>query len=384
MRKKKFLLLKLYDGFKQWSPPIILMLLGLIIANQTFGQTAIDAEHNSMRTGDIIKMYKVQADDIWNLSDAKRSSVPVNMSFENFKTDSITLLFNGTRKYYALHSDSLLYLGSESPLQIDTFYIPEVSYVFPVRLKNKHTGVFACYTNYCDKMRFHKFGCYSVQADTIGTLTLPGETIVNNVLQISHKRSVMYEQLEIDSTEALPIYSEADISQKQQESNGIYIEIEKELYAKGFRYPIVKDLTIINPDNQVYLRETYYTPIDDNEGIFLDERNKIARTEVENGIISENDNVESLIISLLRNNTATKEISFDCEKYIDTIQPNTRLRCRMLLSDNRAIVYRSREFLMDSSNKSDVSISYSGLRPGHYVMSLIINDQIYTENFIFE
>ena len=347
-------------------------------------QSQLTREHNSMRIGDAVKMYKIQTDDVWNLANAKKSHDAAYASIEDFKADSVTFLFNGTRKYYVLHSDSLLYLGAENPLQIDSFYIPEVSCVFPMRLKGRHDGVFACYTDYCDKMRFHKYGTYTAEADTVGTLILPDESAVRNVMQIRRTRRYMYERIDTVTAAGLPAYGAAEILLKQGAGAGIYTEVERQLYAKGHRYPIVWDCVLRNPDGEVCKRETYYKPVDDDEGLNLDEANVKARSQAGEEGDDAGGGSGFQMSAFVRKNAETKEILFDCGRYASSYPTDGKERCKMLLSDIRGFACRLREFALDASAQGEVGVSYAGLRRGHYVMHLTIADQTYTENFIIE
>ena len=171
--------------------------------------------------------------------------------------------------------------------------------------------------------------------------------------------------------------------QKLAERTDVYTEIEKELYVKGYRYPVVRDFVLYNSENEICMKETYFSPLDEEEGILLDEANMLARNQ---------DNVESNddaianddMSSFVRKNTDSKEILFNCEKYIIANNLSGTIQCKLQLSDSKGIVYRTKDFSLDSSAKNDASVSYSGLRPGQYIISLIINNQTYTSNFIFE
>ena len=360
---------------------VIVLLLGAV--GHTFSQARIDRSHNSMRIGDVVKMYQIETDNIWDLSRSEKGNNAFSETHENFKTDTITVLFNGTRKYYAFHSDSLLYVGLENPLEKDSVYIAEASIVFPMSLGDKHSGVFACHKSYCDKMRFHKYGTYTVHADSIGSLTLPDGSVVDNALEICRKRKYIYDQLDFAAQVADPIYSEAEILQQLSKGGDIYTEVEKVLYIKGYRYPIVTDFTLHAPKGEVCTKETYFTPLDEEEGILLDEANIQARS-IDSEKAADSTSDDDIIASFVRNNTASKEVVFDCGRYADAYPMNGTTQCRLLLSDQKGIVYRTKEFALNSSVKSEVSVSYSGLRPGQYVMYLIINNQTYTSNFIFE
>jgi len=357
----------------------IALLLGAV--GHTFSQTRIDRSHNSMRIGDVVKKYQIETDNIWDLSHSEKGNNAFSETHENFKTDTITVLFNGTRKYYAFHSDSLLYVGLENPLEKDSVYIAETSIVFPMSLGDKHSGVFACHKSYCDKMRFHKYGTYTVHADSIGSLTLPDGSVVENALEICCKRKYRYEQLESDTLVADPIYSEAEILQKISKGGDVYTEVEKVLYIKGYRYPIVTDFILYTPNGEICTKETYFTSLDDEEGILLDEANMQVRNQ---NVVESNDETNDDISSFVRKNTDAKEILFNCEKYITTNGLSGTIQCKLQLSDSKGVVYRTKDLSLDSSAKNEASVSYSGLRPGQYIISLIINNQTYTSNFIFE
>ena len=368
MRKKKLL--------------TIALLLSVFGNSHTFAQTRIDRSHNSMRIGDAVKKYQIETDNIWDLSKSGKGSKEFSETHENFKTDTITALFKGTRKYYALHSDSLLYVGLENPQEKDSFYIAEPTCIFPMSLGSMYNGVFACHVSYCDKMRYHKYGIYTVHADSIGTLTLPGGDTIDNALQICRKRKYVYDQLGTDTSVVAPIYSETEILHELARNSETYTEVEKVLYIKGYRYPIVTDFTLYNTNGEECTRETYFTPLDEEEALLLDEANSLARNQYGAEPDDAGDNDDTF--SFVRNNTDAQELLFNCGKYITANHLSGTIQCKLQLSDSKGIVYRTKDFSLDSSARSEVSVSYSGLRPGQYLISLIINNQTYTSNFIFE
>lgn len=365
---------------------ILISVLSLFIVcnSPAFSQTTIDLNHNSKRTGDNVKMYKILTDNIWNLTSSDKQGDAVYERNEDFKEDTITVLFNGTRKYYEYHCDTLLYVALENPQNIESLYLPEISCIFPMALGDKHSGIFASHIIYCDKLILHKFGTYTVHADSIGALTLCDGTTIDNALQISCRREYTYEQLDSCDLDSLPQYTEAEISGKLSKGIGIYTEVERKIYIKGYRYPIIKDLELYNPESDLCLTETYYSPPEEQEVLFLDEPNLEARRGH-----SGNDDVQSLdesmdVFSHVNKRSGAMEVVFDIESFLAEYPQSGIIQCRLLLSDSRGIIYRTRGFSVGSSMDKEVSLSYSGLKHGHYVLSVVINNQIYTDNFIVD
>lgn len=361
-----------------------LLLLFLFNCNPVFSQASIDLSHNSRRTGDAVEMYKIETDDIWDLSISDKCGAIVYEKNEDFKQDTITVLFNGTRKYYEYRCDSLLYVALENPQNMESFYLPEASCIFPMTLGDKYSGILASHINYCDKLILHKFGIYSVHADSIGTITLRDGNTVDNALQISSRRKYMYEQLDSCDLDSLPQYTKAEISGKLSTGTGIYTEIERNIYIKGYRYPIIKNLELYNPEGESCLTETYYSPLEGQEFLFLDEPNLEARREH-----SSNDDISSLdesvdVFSFVNKRPDAMEVVFDVERFLAEYPQSGTILCRLLLSDSRGIVYRTRSSSVDTSTDKEVGLSYSGLRHGQYVLSVVINNQIYTDNFIVD
>ena len=360
------------------------LLLFIIWASPIFSQVTIDLSHNSMRTGDVTEWHKVIANNIWDLSSSEECGKPVAGSYEDFKVDTITYLFDGTRKYFVFHSDTLLYAGSENPTRKDSTYMPEVSYIFPMSFGDKHEGCFACYIDYCDMMRLHQYGTYSVQADTVGDLTLPDGNIIKDALQICHKRKHLYEQLETDTNMVFPAYGKEDIYQKLAIDEEAYTEIERDIFIKGYRYPIVKDFALYSPEHNLYARETYYFPLYEQDCLPLDEENMEVRREQHDMQHGEGADANSILSSYISVNRMASEIVFDCSGYISANPASYREQCRLLLTDSKGILYREKDFMLDSTITNDVIVSYSGLKRGQYVVSLIIGNQIFPSNFYLE
>lgn len=357
--------------------------LFLFCNSPAFSQTTIDLIHNSKRTGDIVEMYKILTDNIWDLTSSDKQGYAVYEKNEDFKEDTITVLFNGTRKYYEYHCDSLLYVTLENPQNIESFYLPEVSCIFPMKLGDNYSGLLASHISYCDKLILHKFGEYTIHADSIGTLTLRNGNTVENALQLSYRRKYVYEQLDSCNIDSLPQYTEAAILGKLSTEKEVYSEVEKDIYIKGYRYPIVKDIILYNAEGDPFLSETYYSLPEEQEFLVLDEPNLEARREKSGNDYSESPNKLVNIFSYISNRPGSMEVVFDIENYLVANPQNGTVQCRLLLSDNRGIVYRTKNYNVNS-NSQQFSLSYSGLRHGQYVLSVVINNQIYTNNFIVD
>lgn len=371
--------------YKKKLLSILLLLGGGFSISTISSQTMIDFSHNSMRMGDVVNTYRITASDIWNLSQSERYGETIYESYEDFKTETITQLFNGMRQYYVLQSDTLLCVGRENPLQKDSLYKPETYLFFPMTLGDKSEGCFATHVNYCDKMKLHKYGTFTVHADSIGDLTLPNGDVIGNILQISNKRTFLCDPYETDSLTEAPLYCDAEILQEMEaKSSETYTEVTKNLYVRGYRYPIVRDISLYTPNKILYKRETYFFPLDEQEGISLDEANQKARREQDDRNNDNGTGKPDDIFSFISNNADTHEVIFDCTRYLESHPTNDALQCQLLLSDSRGIVYQSRSFVLEASVGNDIRMSYSGLRPGQYIVSLIINNQIYTNNFIIE
>ena len=359
------------------------LLLIPLCNSPAFSQTAIDLSHNSRRTGDAIEIYKILTDNIWDLSSSNKCGNSIYERNEDFKQDTITVLFQGTRRYFEYNKDTLLYVGLENPQNKELFYRHEVSCIFPMSLGDKISGVFAGHVNYCDKLVLHKFGTYTTHADSIGTLTLPNGNIVANALQISCRRKIMYEQIDsCDTDSILPQYTKAEILGKQSEGTDIYTEVEKNIYIKGYRYPIIRDMLLYNPKGELCQSETYYAPPEGQDLLYLDEPNLEARrdqVDLDNNSPL-NDAVD--VSSFINNRPSSMEVSFDIGGFLAKYPQNGTDQCRLLLSDNRGIVYRTRNYTVTPAANQEISLSYSGLRNGQYVLSVVINNQIYTNNFI--
>lgn len=362
--------------------PSVLSLF-LFYYSPVFSQTTIDLIHNSKRTGDDVKMYKILTDNIWDLSSSAKQGNAIYERNEDFKEDTVTVLFGGTRRYYEYHRDSLLYVALENPQNMESFYLPETSCVFPMTTGDKYSGFLASHINYCDKLILHKFGTYTIHADSIGTLILRDGNTVDNALQISSRRNYMYEQLDSCDFDSLPQYTEGAILEKLSSEKGVYTEVERDIYIKGYRYPIVKDFILYDAEGEPYQSETYYSPPEEQNDLFLDEPNLAARRE--NCVCDYDESSIELvdIFSYISNRPGSMEVVFDIESYLAANPQNGTIRCQLLLSDNRGIVYRTKNYY-SNPNRQECCLSFSGLRRGQYVLSVVINNQIYTNNFIVD
>ena len=144
---------------------------------------------------------------------------------------------------YSISEDSLSIVKQEWPSTRMEFSLPQVLLTYPFTYKNQMTSYYSGYGVYCDRLGVKLVGSVDTEADGYGTLILPGNDTIQNVLRVKIVKT------ELEEKEA----SYEKKNGKEWKVKGDSIEAllklyKKELptteivrwYAEGYRYPILE------------------------------------------------------------------------------------------------------------------------------------------------
>ena len=296
---------------------------------------------------------------IWDFSDKLSSKSSSKVMFVKDSTGVLSFIEPGRISYYHTTPDTLILLGSESPLEKREYTIGKVLKKFPLEYGDSVTGQFRCEGMYCGDHPFREVGTTTVKVEAEGSVVLAGNDTIRNVLRVHTVDS--YSICMGTDTAAL------DTARLTQ-----VIDERYEWYLPDSQYPIIEDVTSTTfldmdvigctrrawcnlPEDQV---ACYITPDDEDE------------TGEQDGFSEEDQPFPDIIHYEVETRGNVIHMSYDLDEdaTITTIVAN-----HMGLS----CIYD--QWTQEAGQGYSVQIDCTGLRPGIYILYINVNGKIYSE-----
>lgn len=246
-------------------------------------QAQLNADHNSLRVGDVIVKQQVEfktpgkADShiIWDFSQLKSIDNEYTLSYDNAPLigDSIYIMGyhqfdkkvtpfeklivgteHSTMYYYYQTKDSLILLGHENSLNKHENTQPITQMIHPLNYGQKTISEYKSQGLYSGVSPVSSEGEIRIEADAFGIMILPSGDSINPVLRVKTEQTI-YDTSGYDN----PV-----------------VEIDKgrmmrsyKWYAKGYRYPIFETIESIalNNNEKLFTTAFFYPP---QEHLYLD------------------------------------------------------------------------------------------------------------------
>ena len=145
-------------------------------------------------------------------------------------TGVLSFIEPGRIGYYLTTPDTLVLLGSESPLEKREYAVSKVARKFPLAFGDSISKPFRCEGMYCGDHLFREAGTTAVKVDADGSIVLAENDTVRNVLRV-HTIDSYSICMDIDS-------AALDTAKLTQ-----VIEERYEWYLPDSQYPIIEDVT---------------------------------------------------------------------------------------------------------------------------------------------
>lgn len=239
---------------KMKSQIILSAVPALLLAVDSFAQTAITSQRNGYRDGD--KLYRIIADHaslgdrgedcVWEIPSANKDDNFVRQTI-SMRNDSLTvaegdflLHYISTDKEVSMHGfqNRGMYSVQDKPL-------PELR--FPFAYGDSIAGTYSRKTTYYDMFTIEGEGtCYTV-CDGRGVLTDGNETL-KDVLRIHHHNTTVSNYNKVDGDKVTPVVAE--------------VTEDKYLwYYPGCRYPVMDTRIISSRSNGKVVSDTAFTSL---------------------------------------------------------------------------------------------------------------------------
>ena len=343
------------------------MLAAAMFPFQTYGQSLLTKEANSMRAADSMTYDQMDAcapggtgrGQLWDFSDVPCKKV-IDKVF--FTGDSLSRLHrhdsNGIR-HNALHNDSLEQYGDENRLARTYYYRKKLCMRYPFQFGDSLKSAFEGYGRYCGDHIIKVKGKAMVQADGEGTLVLSANDTVRNVLRVCTVTSTAM-AMDID-------FAEIDSSQLRQE-----IEERYEWYAMGYRYPlyaIVQKTSYTNLE-PVGTTRTAYRLLPEEMEILDDAVNDSIKRAVPTPKNSKTHEGTDIFHYDIICSGKMVDIAYTCD---------ADANLTVVLASYSGMLYDKRQLSVKGGDSGHIPVSTSGLHPGRYVIYINVNGKVYSK-----
>ena len=296
---------------------------------------------------------------VWNFSDKLSSKSSSKVMFVKDSTGVLSFIEPGRISYYHTTPDTLILLGSESPLEKREYTIGKVSKKFPLEYGDSVTGQFRCEGMYCGDHPFRETGTTTVKVEAEGSVVLAGNDTIRNVLRVHTVDS--YSICMGTDTAAL------DTARLTQ-----VIDERYEWYLPESQYPFIEDVTSTTYFNMEaigttrhaccnlpeYLTASYITPADEDE------------PDEQEGFSEPGQQTPDIIHYEIETRGKVIHMSYDLD---------ADATVTTIVASHMGFLGFYDQWTKEAGQGYSVQIDCTGLRPGIYILYINVNGKVYSE-----
>lgn len=360
-----------------------------MFSNMHAQQAVLTKELNMARPDDVTRVGIAEyaeytengTDALWDISD-------INFMGEQFETyyaqatepeDSMHFIMSASANNYRtteLNGNVLYNVMADHFNKHVVYDVPEVLINFPAQYGSMMQGIFKGDGTYCDQLFIRQFGSYNTQVDGEGSLVLPDGDTLRHVLLLSTERTTwMLEKHLTDiyqGRDSFPVFNNDSIIAHMTAEVPEIRTKEKRWYAPGYRYPVFETIRHETAGGETIFQQAYYySPHAQETDLTFDEENSNIRRAIAEGryeqlFANEYNKGEKGLI----NTITTCSLSQNVENRSITINYSVgdNIMVSFVLADKMGIVYQTKENYSEADINHSVTMSYSGLHKGQYVV----------------
>ena len=296
---------------------------------------------------------------VWDFSQKLGSKQSSFVKFLSDSTDVFSVIEAGSNSYYRSTPDTLILIGSESPLEKRTYVNGKFSKKFPLEYGDSLRTTFRCEGAYCGNHPFRETGTSSIKVDAVGSIILAESDTVNHVKRV-HTIDSYSICMDIDS-------AALDTAKLTQ-----VIEERYEWYLPNTTYPIIEDVTsttYYNMDPIGITKYAYCNLPEDLADKYITPLDEDAPDEIDNSF-DEETSVPDIIHYTVETTGSSIHITYDldAEASITTI-----------VASHTGLLCMSKHWAQPAGHGYSVEIDCNGLRPGIYILYINVNGKVYSE-----
>lgn len=357
---------------------------------------------HSLRAGDELRRSVVYVPDcpyegedaVWNLEDMVFLDNSLTSSFCGLESapGMVTCYERFSCQRYILDDGGISLSERHTATSHMAYGIPEIMMRFPMHAGDCISGIYGGNGTYGDKLFVREYGSYKTKAAATGSIILPDGDTLHHVCMLSTERLVFVEAAPADSMrmaygDSIPEYSHDSICSHMLVRTPVNRVREQRWYAAGYRYPILEttEYTAAAGGRLLSKVALYYPPEAQESQLPYDGENEQARLLAEGGKChhsgdcgksggGKGDAADPVSSFHLSQNHEAKTVTI-------TYDLDSSASLRAVLASTMGVVYRSAEQAHEAGTGYSLTLSYSGLPHGQYVVSVSAGGLTHTAKF---
>lgn len=258
-------------------------------------QVSLTAERNGIRNGDIIMKQRTAYtgasqkgnDVVWDFSMSENMGDPFRATYWNAAARGHALAKTERKasSYYEHHGDTLMMTGQENNMTRIHYAMGIPLLRYPMAMGDSIGGYYHGYAVDCENIYLRIFGYSISKVDAMGTLILPSNDTLQNVLRVHTKNLFGMKRCEDVKTESQLSNLTSNIHPFTTDSVVAYLQdtlpqMEEHTYlwyAQGYRYPVMETTSLGYTSNKEIYAATYYYSPSEQEYLANDPTNENVR-----------------------------------------------------------------------------------------------------------
>lgn len=298
-------------------------------------------------------------DRVWDFSHKLGSKESAQVMFFKDSTGLVSIVEPNRICYYCSTPDTLILLGSETPLEKRSYVKTKVSKRFPLEYSDSIVKRFRCEGLYCGNHPFREDGTTIVKTDATGSIVLAENDTVRNVKRV-HTIDSYFICMDIDS-------AALDTAMLTQ-----IIDERYEWFLPESQYPVIENVTsttYLNMDAIGTTRYAYCNLPEEQVAYYITLEDEDTTDETDNYIDAETEEPDIIHYKITINGGVINiTYGLDAEATISTI-----------VASHLGMTYRQRTWNQQAGQGYSTQINCSGLRHGTYILYINVNGKIYSE-----
>jgi hypothetical protein len=296
---------------------------------------------------------------VWDFSRKLGSKGAEQVMFMKDSTGVVSVIEPGKIRYYRATPDTLILIGSESPLEKREYVMERVSMKFPLEYGDSVSMPFRCEGMYCGNHPFREVGTTTIKVDAVGSIVLAENDTVRNVRRV-HTIDAYVICMALDS-------AALDTAKLTQ-----VIDERFEWYLPGAQYPVIENVTSTTYLNMDVIGTTKhaYCNLPEDESLLYITSDDGNETDEQDGFTDEGQQIPDIIHYDIETRGKTIHLSYDLDEdaTITTIVAN-----------HMGILCQSRQWTQEAGWGYSMQIDCNSLRSGVYILYINVNGKIYSE-----
>ena len=379
----------------------------IIIGNICFcyAQYPLLKEYVCIRANDTIIKQEVAyinpgrsgSDVFWNFSKLQNSKVPYRVCYKGDDRFVSGMEHQTVYNYILNTGDSLFLAAYRNRTTSFKAILPGLEFRYPFQYLDSIKNVFYGEGKYSDKLAFVSQGKSEVIADAWGTMLLPDNDTLKNVMRICFRKEI-YKQVSNSDSILLRIHADSAVLNRERilshlQNDTVVLRVRRyRWYAEGYRYPVFETVqceTIRSGVPIAYYTTAFYYPPEEHSYLDRDTLNRQLQMNLkEQSLIVNNQNFP---LKEDENKMST-ELSVYYNFYPNPVEDGLKLEYYMsgkapvsiCLFNLSGCLLEQRAWNMQDFGVHIEVFPMSFYPKGNYLLRLIVANKTYVEKIIKE